>query len=124
MTVEELEGKRRKDIEEGLVKHDLKRQKLADSHDTPAAVARAADLQDPAMTRRRTKMMLPAPQVCTQAYVHAHACAAGAHTGIRAMHHSARALMHSCAGMRHWCACTRAETCRLVPVAHLQTCAP
>ena len=36
MTVEELEGRRRKDIEEQLIKHDIKRQKLVEAHDAPS----------------------------------------------------------------------------------------
>jgi len=50
------------DVEEGLVKRDLKRQKLQESRDTPTMVARMNELHDTTMTRRG-KMMLPAPQV-------------------------------------------------------------
>jgi hypothetical protein len=50
------------DIEEGLVKRDLKRQKLQESRDAPAMVARMNELHDTALARRG-KMMLPAPQV-------------------------------------------------------------
>lgn len=63
MTVEELEGRRRRDIEEQLIKRDLKRQKLHEAHNTPDAVAQAAEMNDPVMVRRRGRMMLPAPQV-------------------------------------------------------------
>jgi pre-mRNA-splicing factor CDC5/CEF1 len=62
VTIEEMEGKRRKDIEEGLVKKDLKRQKLVDNKDAPAVVARVNEMNSTALGRR-TKMMLPAPQV-------------------------------------------------------------
>ncbi|KAL6764025.1 pre-mRNA splicing factor component-domain-containing protein [Haematococcus lacustris] len=66
VTVEELEGRRRKDIEEQLIKHDIKRAKLQEAHDAPGAIAQAAHLNDPVMVRRRGRMMLPAPQVSEQ----------------------------------------------------------
>ena len=51
------------DLEQKLVEQDLKRQRqLADSN-APAAVAKANELNDPALIRRRGKLMLPAPQV-------------------------------------------------------------
>ncbi|EFJ42818.1 hypothetical protein VOLCADRAFT_107065 [Volvox carteri f. nagariensis] len=62
VTVEELEGRRRKDIEEALIKKDIKRQKLNEMHDAPGAVAQAMGL-DQQGARRRGKLMLPAPQV-------------------------------------------------------------
>ncbi|GBF97104.1 hypothetical protein Rsub_10115 [Raphidocelis subcapitata] len=62
VTIEEMEGKRRRDIEEGLVKKDLKRQKLQESKDAPAMVARMNAAHEAALARRG-KMMLPAPQV-------------------------------------------------------------
>lgn len=61
-TVEEMEGKRRKDIEEALIKRDIKRQKLAEAKNVPGLVARVNEQNSTAL-RRRTKMMLPAPQV-------------------------------------------------------------
>eukprot|EP00878_Enallax_costatus_P014008 GHUV01014649.1.p1 GENE.GHUV01014649.1~~GHUV01014649.1.p1 ORF type:complete len:761 (+),score=332.12 GHUV01014649.1:659-2941(+) len=61
-TVEEMEGKRRKDIEEALVKRDVKRQKLAEAKNVPGLVERVNEMNSTAL-RRRTKMMLPAPQV-------------------------------------------------------------
>lgn len=63
VTVDELEGKRRKDIEEALVRTDIKRQKMQENHDAPAALAKAAELNDPSMVRRKGRMMLPAPQI-------------------------------------------------------------
>lgn len=65
MTVEELEGKRRRDIEEALIKRDLKRHKLLEAHDMPGALAQQGGADDAgAVTmRRRGKLMLPAPQV-------------------------------------------------------------
>lgn len=51
------------DIEEALVKKDIKRQKLAEAKNVPGLVARVNEMNSTAL-RRRTKMMLPAPQVC------------------------------------------------------------
>lgn len=65
MTVEELEGRRRKDIEEALIKKDVKRQKINEMHDAPNAVAKHMGL-DQEGPRRRGKLMLPAPQVRAQ----------------------------------------------------------
>ncbi|GLI69273.1 hypothetical protein VaNZ11_013849 [Volvox africanus] len=62
VTVEELEGRRRKDIEDALIKKDIKRQKLNEMHDAPGAVAQSMGLDQEAV-RRRGKLMLPAPQV-------------------------------------------------------------
>ncbi len=50
------------DIEEALVKRDIKRQKLAEAKNVPGLVARVNEMNSTAL-RRRTKMMLPAPQV-------------------------------------------------------------
>lgn len=63
MTVEELEGRRRRDIEEALIKRDIKRQKMLEAHDAPGQLAKQAEMNDPMMVRRRGRMMLPAPQV-------------------------------------------------------------
>jgi pre-mRNA-splicing factor CDC5/CEF1 len=50
------------DIEEALMKRDIKRQKLAEGKNVPELVARVNE-SNAAALRRRTKMMLPAPQV-------------------------------------------------------------
>lgn len=70
VTVEELEGRRRKDIEEALVKQDSKRQRMLEESGAPgaaaaaAAAARAAEqAAEQSAGRRRGKLMLPAPQV-------------------------------------------------------------
>lgn len=52
------------DIEDALVKRDIKRQKLAEAKNVPGMVARVNEMNSTAL-RRRTKMMLPAPQVST-----------------------------------------------------------
>mmetsp|Transcript_14021 Transcript_14021/g.37873 ORF Transcript_14021/g.37873 Transcript_14021/m.37873 type:complete len:825 (-) Transcript_14021:211-2685(-) len=62
-TVEEIEGKRRQDIEEALMKHDIQKAKLKEAHAAPEAAAKLAELNDPVMVRRRGRMMLPTPQV-------------------------------------------------------------
>ncbi|CAD7702662.1 unnamed protein product [Ostreobium quekettii] len=66
VTLQEVEGKRRKDVEEALLKADLRNQKLQASHDQPAAIAKVAELNDPLLTHRRRKLMLPAPQISEQ----------------------------------------------------------
>lgn len=62
-TLAELEGPRKKDLEEQLMKQDVKRQRIFERHDTPAAVQQVNALNDPSTIRRRSKLMLPAPQV-------------------------------------------------------------
>lgn len=51
------------DIEANLMKRDEQKAKLKEAHNQPAAVAKAMQLNDVAATRRRGRMMLPAPQV-------------------------------------------------------------
>ena len=63
LTMAELEGPRRRDIEENLMRQDVKRQKIHERHDTPAAVVQVNKLNDVDGTRRRSKLMLPAPQM-------------------------------------------------------------
>lgn len=63
VTVEELEGKRRADVEAQLKRQDVARNKIQQRHDAPAAVLQVNKLNDPAAVRKRSKMMLPAPQV-------------------------------------------------------------
>lgn len=64
VTKEELEGKKRKDIEAELVKRDMQRQKMAERRNAPATIAHAlaANAVDETV-RPRGKMMLPAPQI-------------------------------------------------------------
>lgn len=63
VTKDELEGRRRADIEAELIKRDMQKQKMAERHNAPAAVARAVAMNEAQAVRRRGKMMLPAPQV-------------------------------------------------------------
>eukprot|EP00884_Botryococcus_braunii_P005744 jgi/Botrbrau1/15170/Bobra.0149s0035.1 len=63
VTLEEMEGKRRKDIEAALMKRDEEKLQERQKMNQPAAVAKALELNDVATMRRRGKMMLPAPQV-------------------------------------------------------------
>eukprot|EP00873_Tetraselmis_striata_P039413 jgi/Tetstr1/459677/TSEL_005032.t1 len=65
VTMEEMEGKRRKDIEENLQKRDMKRQKMQERNDAPSAVAKnlAMNEVNPLQGGRRGKLMLPAPQI-------------------------------------------------------------
>jgi hypothetical protein len=55
--------RRLQDIEANLMKSDEQRAKIKEAHNQPAAVAKAMQLNDVAATRRRGRMMLPAPQV-------------------------------------------------------------
>ena len=53
------------DIEANLLKQDIAKAALKQQHDQPAAVAKALELNDAAAMRKRGRMMLPAPQVCS-----------------------------------------------------------
>ena len=63
VTLAELEGKRRQDIEDALMKRDSKRQKIAERHDAPAALAAQLAAAHSEGGRKRSKLMMPAPQV-------------------------------------------------------------
>lgn len=65
-TIEELEGRRRADIEAQLRKQDIAKNKIAQRQDTPAAILQANKLNDPEAVRKRSKLMLPAPQILDQ----------------------------------------------------------
>jgi pre-mRNA-splicing factor CDC5/CEF1 len=67
-------------VEEALIKRDVKRQKVEEAHDAPGVLARDAAASELQMVRRRTKMMLPSPQVgaashCSPAAMPATGCA-------------------------------------------------
>ncbi|XP_072965645.1 cell division cycle 5-like protein [Typha angustifolia] len=62
-TIEELEGKRRVDVEAQLRKQDIGRNKIAQRQDAPSAILQANKLNDPEAVRKRSKLMLPAPQI-------------------------------------------------------------
>ncbi|XP_010528754.1 PREDICTED: cell division cycle 5-like protein [Tarenaya hassleriana] len=62
-TIEELEGKRRADVEAQLRKQDIARNKIAQRQDAPAAILQANKLNDPEAVRKRSKLMLPPPQI-------------------------------------------------------------
>ncbi|PKA60742.1 Cell division cycle 5-like protein [Apostasia shenzhenica] len=65
-TIEELEGKRRIDVENQLRKQDIARNKIQQRQDAPAAILQANKLNDPEAVRKRSKLMLPAPQISDQ----------------------------------------------------------
>lgn len=54
------------DIEKALMKADVDRDKLKDRHNRPDAVAKGLELNDASKVQRRSKMMLPAPQISEQ----------------------------------------------------------
>ncbi|KAH0877034.1 hypothetical protein HID58_064428 [Brassica napus] len=62
-TIEDLEGKRRADVEAQLRKQDVARNKIAERRDAPAAILQANKLNDPEAVRKRSKLMLPPPQI-------------------------------------------------------------
>ncbi|CAN6338337.1 unnamed protein product [Urochloa humidicola] len=62
-TIEELEGKRRADIEAQLRKQYIARNKILQRQDAPAAIMQANKLNDPESVTRRSKLMLPPPQI-------------------------------------------------------------
>ncbi|KAJ4834776.1 Cell cycle serine/threonine-protein kinase cdc5/MSD2, partial [Turnera subulata] len=62
-TIEELEGKRRVDIEAQLRKQDIAKNKIAQRQDAPSAILQANKLNDPEAVRKRSKLMLPASQI-------------------------------------------------------------
>ncbi|KAF4371625.1 hypothetical protein G4B88_009495 [Cannabis sativa] len=62
-TIEELEGKRRIDVEAQLRKQDIAKNKIAERQDAPSAILQANKLNDPEAVRKRSKLMLPAPQI-------------------------------------------------------------
>lgn len=62
-TIEELEGRRRVDVEAQLRKQDTAKNKIAQRQDAPSAILQANKLNDPETVRKRSKLMLPAPQI-------------------------------------------------------------
>eukprot|EP00850_Spirogloea_muscicola_P023426 SM000355S13193 [mRNA] locus=s355:12158:17386:- [translate_table: standard] len=63
LTVEQLEGKRRVDIEDALRKQDSARNKIVQRHDAPSAILQVNKLNDPEAVRKRSKLALPSPQI-------------------------------------------------------------
>ncbi|KAK9137916.1 hypothetical protein Sjap_008510 [Stephania japonica] len=62
-TIEEIEGKRRVDVEAQLRKQDVARNKIAQRQDAPSSILQVNKLNDPETVRKRSKLMLPAPQI-------------------------------------------------------------
>ncbi|KAK4284051.1 hypothetical protein QN277_000930 [Acacia crassicarpa] len=62
-TIEELEGKRRIDVEAQLRKQDIAKNKISQRQDAPSAILHANKLNDPEAVRKRSKLMLPPPQI-------------------------------------------------------------
>ncbi|KAM7251794.1 hypothetical protein ACFE04_023677 [Oxalis oulophora] len=65
-TIQELEGKRRIDVETQLRKQDSAKNKIAQRQDAPSAIIQANKMNDPEAVRKRAKLMLPAPQISDQ----------------------------------------------------------
>ncbi|XP_077229720.1 cell division cycle 5 [Tasmannia lanceolata] len=62
-TIEELEGKRRVDMETQLRKQDVAKNKIVQRQDAPSSILQVNRLNDPEAVRKRSKLMLPAPQI-------------------------------------------------------------
>ncbi|KAJ0988506.1 hypothetical protein J5N97_006862 [Dioscorea zingiberensis] len=62
-TIEDLEGKKRADVEAQLRKQDIARNKILQRQDAPSAILQANKLNDPQAVRKRSKLLLPAPQI-------------------------------------------------------------
>ncbi|XP_031248162.1 cell division cycle 5-like protein [Pistacia vera] len=62
-TIEELEGKRRIDLEAQLRRQDIAKNKIAQRQDAPSSILQANKMNDPETVRKRSKLMLPAPQI-------------------------------------------------------------
>ncbi|KAL5537949.1 hypothetical protein UlMin_043005 [Ulmus minor] len=62
-TIEELQGKTRVDMEAQLRKQDVAKNKIAQRQDAPSAILQPNRLNDPETVRKRSKLMLPAPQI-------------------------------------------------------------
>ena len=80
VTLAQLEGTRRRDIEEALMKRDAKRQKVLERHDAPAALAQAAQAGGEG-SMRRSRLLLPAPLVTERELEALAAAGMGAWTG-------------------------------------------
>ncbi|KNA17489.1 hypothetical protein SOVF_079380 [Spinacia oleracea] len=65
-TIDELEGERRVDREALLRKQDIVKNKISERQDAPGAIIQANKLNDPETVRKRSKLMLPPPQISDQ----------------------------------------------------------
>jgi len=63
VSISDIEGPSRDEVEERERKKDSKRQKLHKKSDLPGHIDAVNKMNDPEMLRRRTKMQLPSPQV-------------------------------------------------------------
>lgn len=58
-----MEGKRRSENEQNAQRMDAKKQKVKEMKDLPAAIMQINKLNDPEQVRKRSKLMLPEPQI-------------------------------------------------------------
>ena len=63
VSLAELEGPRRKDVEEKLQKIDIAKEKMRERKDAPGALAHRLGLNELQSVERRSKLRLPQPQV-------------------------------------------------------------
>eukprot|EP00889_Picochlorum_renovo_P004366 jgi/Picre1/31396/NNA_006748.t1 len=83
VTKDELEGRKRKDIEKELIKQDVAKRKIAERKDAPNMIAQQLAAHEALQSTRRGKMMLPAPQVTMQSWRHLQGCFNGRDIGLR-----------------------------------------
>eukprot|EP00963_Diacronema_lutheri_P003448 scaffold283_cov316-Pavlova_lutheri.AAC.18 len=62
-TIEDIEGKRRDDVEQALRKADVSRQKIRERHDAPGYIAHQLETNEVTTARKRSKLSLPPPRV-------------------------------------------------------------
>lgn len=63
VTKDELEGKKRRDVEKDLAKQDIAKRKIAERENAPNVLRQQLEEAEASNLRRRGKMMLPSPQV-------------------------------------------------------------
>jgi hypothetical protein len=69
VTIDELEGRKRRDLEERLIAEDARKHKERKENDLPGLLAQQAAQQEGApLPSRRFKMMLPAPALPEEEY--------------------------------------------------------
>ena len=71
VTVNELEGHKRRDLEAQLIKDDIRKHEAKKAGDVPALLAQQAADTGPGHSGRRFKMMLPAPTLAETEYAQA-----------------------------------------------------
>jgi pre-mRNA-splicing factor CDC5/CEF1 len=82
VTVDELEGKKRRDLEGELIKADIRRHEAKKAGDVPTLLAQQQAAHASGHSGRRFKMMLPAPALAEAEYAQARCPAPGSLTEV------------------------------------------